>query len=297
MLHSHHHHLLFSTVPLSLTTHHHHPSSPSLHFLHRPFSPTTVSAIPPAAWLGHLTAQDVGPIELPFSAPFPLPFTDDPSTTQVASSVLLTGAITVFFFRTVQRRIKRAKELKFRSSGVKKSMDKLKAMRLSSIKAKTPPSPDEALLGAIIAGVIAVLLYRFTTSIEASLGRQTLSDHFSVRQITITIRTIINGLCYLATFVYGINSVGLFLYSGQLAMDTMVGGPSGKKTETKIIQQPGLSSASSVENNSFRRGSFAIKMLRFFGKFPTLYLIVEPSSWISKQIPKHKCGGVKRDCS
>lgn len=35
-------------------------------------------------------------------------------------------------------------------------------------------------------------------------------------------RTIINGLCYLATFVFGINSVGLFLYSGQLAINSFM---------------------------------------------------------------------------
>ncbi|KAL5147174.1 hypothetical protein HKD37_06G016905 [Glycine soja] len=251
--HSHHHHLLFSSLPLrlSLTTTHHNSSLPSLHFLHRPIittttTTTTVSAIPPtAAWLAKLTTQDFAHFELPSSHLF----TDDPSTIQVACSVLLTGAITVFFFRSVQRRAKRAKELKFRSSGVNKSLDNLKAISSSSIKAKSPPSPDQALLGAIIAGVIAVVLYRFTTSIEATLGRQTLSDNFSVRQITITIRTIINGLCYLATFVYGINSVGLFLYSGQLAMDTMGGGSSGKETESKITQQPGLSNAS-VENSN-----------------------------------------------
>jgi len=110
MVHSHQH-LLFSTVPFSLTSHHNHPSSPSLHFLHRPSTTsTTVSAIPSAAWLSELTARDFGPLELPFSAPSSLPFTDDPSTIQVAASVLLTGAMTAFFFRTVQRRIKRAKE-------------------------------------------------------------------------------------------------------------------------------------------------------------------------------------------
>ncbi|XP_047150265.1 uncharacterized protein LOC124822316 [Vigna umbellata] len=250
MVHSHHHLLLFSTLPFSLTAHHNHHLSPSLHFLHRPSTPTsTVSAIPSAAWLSDLTAQDFGPIQLPFSAPSSLPFSDDPSTVQVASTVLLTGALTVFFFRTVQRRIKRAKQLRFRSSGAEKSMEKLKRMKSSSIKVKNPPSADQALLGAVIAGAIAVLLYRFTTSIEASLSRQMLSDHFSVRQITITIRTIINGLCYLATFVYGINSVGLFLYSGQLAIDTMVGGPSGNETQRKIIQQQPLST-SPLENNT-----------------------------------------------
>ena len=69
---------------------------------------TTVSAIPPtAAWLAKLTTQDFAHFELPSSHLF----TDDPSTIQVACSVLLTGAITVFFFRSVQRRAKRAKEL------------------------------------------------------------------------------------------------------------------------------------------------------------------------------------------
>ncbi|XP_014489975.1 uncharacterized protein LOC106752744 [Vigna radiata var. radiata] len=237
MVHSHHHLLLFSTFPFSLTTHPNHHLSPSLHFLHRSSTPTsTVSAIPSAAWLSDLTPQDFGPIQLPSS----LPFSDDPSTVQVASTVLLTGALTVFLFRTVQRRIKRAKQLRFRSSGAEKSLERLKRMKSSSIKVKNRASADQALLGAVIAGAIAVVLYRFTTSIEASLSRQMLSDHFSVRQITITLRTIINGLCYLATFVYGINSVGLFLYSGQLAMETMV----GNETQRKIIQQQPL------ENNT-----------------------------------------------
>lgn len=108
-------HLLFSSLPLrlSLTTTHHNSSLPSLHFLHRPIittttTTTTVSAIPPtAAWLAKLTTQDFAHFELPSSHLF----TDDPSTIQVACSVLLTGAITVFFFRSVQRRAKRAKEL------------------------------------------------------------------------------------------------------------------------------------------------------------------------------------------
>lgn len=203
MVHSHHHLLLFSTFPFSLTTHPNHHLSPSLHFLHRSSTPTsTVSAIPSAAWLSDLTPQDFGPIQLPSS----LPFSDDPSTVQVASTVLLTGALTVFLFRTVQRRIKRAKQLvyclllqyfcfnflemnrlkmslwlqRFRSSGAEKSLERLKRMKSSSIKVKNRASADQALLGAVIAGAIAVVLYRFTTSIEASLSRQMLSDHFSV---------------------------------------------------------------------------------------------------------------------
>lgn len=105
MLHSHfHYHLLFP-----ITTPHHYPSfssSPSsspplVHFLHhRPknkniHSPhtTVVSAIP--SWITQLTTT----------------VTEDPSAIQVSSSVLLTTAITVFVFPSLQRRIKKAKQL------------------------------------------------------------------------------------------------------------------------------------------------------------------------------------------
>lgn len=60
------------------------------------------------------------------------------------------------------------------------ALDSLKAMSSTSIEAKSPPSPVQALLGGISAGVIAVILYKFTTTIEAALNRQTISDNFSV---------------------------------------------------------------------------------------------------------------------
>lgn len=112
-------------------------------------------------------------------------------------------------------------------------MESLKAITPTPIDAKTPPSPAQALLGGLTAGVIALLLYKFTTTVEASLNRQALSDSFSVRQITITIRTIINGICYLATFVFGINSIGLFLYSGQLALNSIMGDSASGETNSK----------------------------------------------------------------
>lgn len=123
-------------------------------------------------------------------------------------------------------------------------MDSLKALGSASVDAKGPPSPAQALLGGISAGVIALILYKFATTIEASLNRQTISDNYSVRQITVTIRTIINGLTYLATFVFGLNSLGLFLYSGQLAIKSIMEGSSKKETESKSTDQSNLSKSS-----------------------------------------------------
>ncbi|OAY84250.1 hypothetical protein ACMD2_05448 [Ananas comosus] len=182
-----------------------------------------------------------GPVELPSSAPSTIFAVDDnPSPLQVATSVLLTGAISLFLYRSLRRRAERAKELRVRSTGLKKTkdmkeeaLDSLKAMGATSIDAGPPPSPAQAFLGGIAAGVIALILYKFTTTIEAALNRQAISDNFSVRQITITIRTIVNGLCYLATFVFGINSIGLTLYSLQLAIGSIMDGGSGKSPSSK----------------------------------------------------------------
>ncbi|XP_010535071.1 PREDICTED: uncharacterized protein LOC104810456 [Tarenaya hassleriana] len=212
-------------------------------------SVSSPSALPrtrpdPVGEISDAAEEEDGPIELPppSSSPFSssnsiFATTDNPTPLQVATSVLLTGSISIFLFRSLRRRAKRAKELKFRSSGAQKTvkeeaMERLKTMGSAPIEAKkSPPSAAQAFLGAIAAGVIALILYKFATTIEAALNRQTISDNYSVRQITITVRTIINGLCYLATFVFGVNAVGLFLYSGQLAFNSM--GDDGEAMEPK----------------------------------------------------------------
>lgn len=72
-----------------------------------------------------------------------------------------------------------------RSSGSEKSLkeealESLKVMSPKPVDAKSPPSPLQALWGSLAAGLIALILYKFTTTVEASLSRQTLSDNFSV---------------------------------------------------------------------------------------------------------------------
>ncbi|KAF0934709.1 hypothetical protein E2562_028306 [Oryza meyeriana var. granulata] len=127
-----------------------------------------------------------GPVEL--RTPTLFSIDENPTPLQTATSVLLTGAISVFLFRSLRRRARRAKELRVRSGGVEKpnnlSQEALEGLRLvsaSPIEVDKPPSPVQALLGGIAAGVIALILYKFTTTIEAALNRQTISDSFSVR--------------------------------------------------------------------------------------------------------------------
>lgn len=80
---------------------------------------------------------------------------------------------------------------RFRSSGAKKkglkdeALDSLKAMQTVSVEPGSPPSPVQALLGGLSAGVIAIILYKFTTTVEGSLNRQAISDNFSVGAVNL----------------------------------------------------------------------------------------------------------------
>lgn len=70
---------------------------------------------------------------------------------------------------------------KFRSKRTK-TKKMLKEEALESLKAMTPVEenapllPLQALLGGLFAGIIAIIMYKFTTTIEASLNRQTIYD-------------------------------------------------------------------------------------------------------------------------
>lgn len=186
------------------------------------------------AWVAQLseqlTAADSpvqGLIHLPPSISSLLSSNDNPDALQTAASFLITAAFSLFLFQTLRRSANLAKQKRLRSRSTKEeAMESLRKGSRSPLKGKgkgkKPPSPDQTLLGALIAAAFGLLLYKFTTTVESTLNHQPLSPNYSVRQITITIRTIINGLCYLATFVFGFNSLGLFLYSGQLAMNSFV---------------------------------------------------------------------------
>jgi hypothetical protein len=66
---------------------------------------------------------------------------------------------------------------------------------------------------------ISVVLYAFATKVSASFDGKALPESETVRQISITVRTIVEGLTYLATFVYAANGVGLIALAGQKTLD------------------------------------------------------------------------------
>jgi hypothetical protein len=74
------------------------------------------------------------------------------------------------------------------------ALEGLRLVSASPIETEKPPSPIQALLGGIAAGVIAVILYKFSTTIEAALNRQTISDSFSVSTSVLFLSFLISSL-------------------------------------------------------------------------------------------------------
>lgn len=108
-----------SFPPNPITSFHNLPHKPIA--TRRSVSATKSHAPPSQSWLAEAPDETVtvttdappeeGPIELPSSITDIFATSDDPSPLQTATSLLLTGAISVFLFRSLRRRAKRAKEL------------------------------------------------------------------------------------------------------------------------------------------------------------------------------------------
>jgi hypothetical protein len=88
------------------------------------------------------------------------------------------------------------------------ALESLRLVSASPIEGEKQSSPVQALLGGIAAGVIALILYKFTTTIEASLNRQTISDSFSVSSSQSFFSWLIRSLSVDIVIMFAISRVG-----------------------------------------------------------------------------------------
>ena len=63
--------------------------------------------------------------------------------------------------------------------------------------------------GAAQAGVICYLLYLVTTAVDGYFADKPLPDQYTARNIAVLVQTVVRGLAYLITFIFGANCVGL----------------------------------------------------------------------------------------
>ena len=141
------------------------------------------------------------------------PAVDTQEVTSVAQNVigvLFTISFAAFLLRVLRKRASRA--LNVRVAAERKAV---------AAPAELPPVTAAACFqGAGLAVLCAAAFWAFTTFVEGAFDSAAPSDQYAVRNVTGTLRSIVTGLGYLATFLFGANAIGL---SG-LGLQILVGG-------------------------------------------------------------------------
>lgn len=112
------------------------------------------------------------------------------------------GLLAFWLFKVIGRRVKRGTTERLAS-------ERDQDTEADEVPADTEVTAGAAALGALQAGFFTYLLFLFSTSISTYFGRQELPDQYTAKNITVTIRTAVGGLAYLATFIFGANALGL----------------------------------------------------------------------------------------
>ncbi len=81
----------------------------------------------------------------------------------------------------------------------------------STLPDKAMPSPLQCVLGSLVAGGIALVMYGMTSSIALSFASKPLQYHnVTTANIAVAVRTLVVGMSALGTGVFGLAAVGLF---------------------------------------------------------------------------------------
>mmetsp|Transcript_11059 Transcript_11059/g.44532 ORF Transcript_11059/g.44532 Transcript_11059/m.44532 type:complete len:297 (+) Transcript_11059:678-1568(+) len=120
--------------------------------------------------------------------------------------LLFTAFCCWYFLKVVKKRAARAKDI--RLSNTSSSEERKRRNDEDLVKARNL-SAQQSFVGGITGLGISFLLFGFAQNIQADFDGRALPESYQVRQITVTVRTIVEGLAYLATFIYAANGVGL----------------------------------------------------------------------------------------
>ena len=132
--------------------------------------------------------------------------TEEATPLQNLFGFLFTAFCGWYFWRVVKKRGKRAQTFRVANQ---LSPEELKEREEERKEKDKKLSASQAFTGGLTGIAISTVLYIFASKVSSGFDNSTLPESYTARQISITVRTIVEGLVYLATFVYAANGVGL----------------------------------------------------------------------------------------
>lgn len=144
----------------------------------------------------------------------------DPST---GSQFLVNAAglgyvllVAYFLFRVLSKRAKRYRKEKL-SGAPRRLEEEARGPQIAIPEKKL--TPVDGLIGVLQSAAFTAGLFIFTTKVDALLLKTPIPEQYTAHNIAITVRTIIRGFCYLFTFIFGMNCIGLTGLTIKLIVD------------------------------------------------------------------------------
>jgi hypothetical protein len=99
----------------------------------------------------------------------------------------------------------------------------------ASLDSEKPLTPLRSLTGALIAGIMASLLYRLTMSVVQSfMAHPTMTSNTIARNISAAVRTLVIGGMTMGTGIFSLAAVGLVALAIKLALQPALPPPPSK---------------------------------------------------------------------
>jgi len=172
----------------------------------------------------------------PAAAAFSLPERGENPFLEGAAGFLFTVAAVWFFFRLLRKRTKDATSRVLRTERKAPTVEE-ENERYDQLMEAGAISP---FLGSFVIGAIAFGLFLFAQGVDQAFAQKTVTGTYAVRNLTITVRTMAQGMCYLACFVFGANALGLFLLSIQMVVAPGLTAKQMKPSQNKVARDEEL---------------------------------------------------------